>query len=156
LALVADLIREIKCPLVLDADALQPELVDLGSAPRVLTPHQGEFDRITNLGGRDLSELNWSVPAVTVLKGPVTRIFDGSVVYHGIHGGPVLARGGSGDMLAGLVGGRLAVQPNDLALAAAQGVVWHGMAAQWVAEHRGEIAVRTSEILSALNSVIRP
>ena len=85
----------------------------------------------------------------------MTRIVDGEVIYHGIHGGPMLARGGSGDMLAGLIGGRLAAQPSELVIAAAQGVVWHGLAAQWVAERRGETAVRTTEILSALNPVLR-
>lgn len=155
LALVADLIRESKCPLVLDADALQPELVKLGSTPRVLTPHQGEFVRIANIEGGELNRLSWPMPTVTVLKGPVTRIVDDTVVYHGIHGGPMLARGGSGDMLAGLIGGRLATQPRDLVLAAAQGVVWHGMASQRVAERRGETAVRTTEILHALNPVLR-
>ena len=67
----------------------------------------------------------------------------------------MLARGGSGDMLAGLIGGRLAANPADLAVAAAQGVVWHGMAAQRVAERRGETAVRTTEILGELNAVLR-
>ena len=155
LALVADLIGEAKTPLILDADALQPELVKLGSAPRILTPHQGEFARITGVEKQQLSELNWPVRTVTVLKGPVTRIVDGTMVYWGIEGGPMLARGGSGDMLAGLVGGRLAVDSSDLATAAAQGVVWHGMAAQRVAKCRGETAVRTTEMLGELNSVLR-
>ena len=153
MALVADLVQEAKGPLVLDADALQPELVKLGSAPRVLTPHQGEFERIAK--GASLEEFGRMESTVTVLKGPVTRIVDGEVIYHGIHGGPMLARGGSGDMLAGLIGGRLAAQPSELVIAAAQGVVWHGLAAQWVAERRGETAVRTTEILSALNPVLR-
>ena len=153
MALVADLVQEAKGPLVLDADALQPELVKLGSAPRVLTPHQGEFERIAK--GASLEEFGRMESTVTVLKGPVTRIVDGEVIYHGIHGGPMLARGGSGDMLAGLIGGRLAAQPSELVIAAAQGVVWHGLAAQWVAERRGETAVHTTEILSALNPVLR-
>lgn len=153
LALVADIIREAQIPLVLDADALQPDLVNLGSAARILTPHQGEFDRIA--AGQSWCE--WESPAgtLTVLKGPITRILDGSVVYHGLGGGPVLARGGSGDILAGLIGGRLAASPASLLLAAAQGVVWQGIAAQSVAEQEGEVAVRSTHILSALNSALR-
>ncbi|MDB4474328.1 NAD(P)H-hydrate dehydratase [Opitutaceae bacterium] len=149
LALVADLIRESSIPLVLDADALQAELVELGDVPRIVTPHQGEFERISSRLPTDEES------TVTVLKGPVTKISAEGQTYYGIHGGPMLARGGSGDMLAGLIGGRLAANPADLAVAAAQGVVWHGMAAQRVAERRGETAVRTTEILGELNAVLR-
>ena len=154
-ALAADLIRESTVPLIIDADALQPELVRTGTAPRILTPHQGEFVRITNNAGGDLSDLRWSVPTVTVLKGPVTRVSVDDVVYHGIEGGPILARGGSGDLLAGLVGGRLAADPSDLAQAAAQGVYWHGRAAQRAARRHGETAVRTTVLLAELNGALR-
>jgi NAD(P)H-hydrate repair Nnr-like enzyme with NAD(P)H-hydrate dehydratase domain len=58
-------------------------------------------------------------------------------------------------MLAGLIGGRLAVDSSDLVTAAAQGVVWHGMAAQRVAQNRGETTVRTTAVLEELNPVIR-
>ncbi|MDA8528080.1 NAD(P)H-hydrate dehydratase [Opitutaceae bacterium] len=149
LALVADLIRESSIPLVLDADALQAELVELGEAPRIVTPHQGEFERISSRLPTD------DQSTVTVLKGPVTKISTAGPTYYGIHGGPVLARGGSGDMLAGLIGGRLAVDSSDLVTAAAQGVVWHGMAAQRVAQNRGETTVRTTAVLEELNPVIR-
>jgi NAD(P)H-hydrate epimerase len=149
LALVADLIRESSIPLVLDADALQAELVELGEAPRIVTPHQGEFERISSRLPTD------DQSTVTVLKGPVTKISTAGPTYYGIHGGPVLARGGSGDMLAGLIGGRLAVDSSDLVTAAAQGVVWHGMAAQRVAQNRGETTVRATAVLEELNPVIR-
>ena len=151
MALVGDLLRESLVPLVLDADALQPELVELGRAPRVLTPHQGEFDRIM----AEQSEGSWPVGAVTVLKGPITRIHDSGTTYHGIDGGPVLARGGSGDILAGLIGGRLAAVPTEPLLAAAQGVVWHGIAADRVARNYGEFAVRTTAVLDELNGALR-
>lgn len=149
LALVAELIRDSKIPLVLDADALQPELVGLGEVRRILTPHQGEYDR--SRVDRD------ALPdgSVVVRKGPLTRIETENAVYHSIEGGPVLARGGSGDMLAGLIGGRLAVTPHDLVAVAAQGTFWHGRAARRVAERWGEVAVRNSTLLAELNPVLR-
>src|SRR5690606_21007846 len=49
-ALLGNLLRETNLPLVLDADALQPDLVQAGKSPRILTPHQGEFERIA--GGK--------------------------------------------------------------------------------------------------------
>jgi hydroxyethylthiazole kinase-like uncharacterized protein yjeF len=150
MALVADLLRETRVPLVLDADALQPELIELGNTPRVLTPHQGEFDRIT---ARQPAGA-WPAKAITVLKGPITRIHDLGTTYFGVEGGPVLARGGSGDILAGLIGGRLAANPTDLLAAAAQGVVWQGRAAHRVARKHGEFSVRTTAILDELNGAL--
>lgn len=151
MAWVADVIGECRVPVVLDADALQPELVGKGNAPRILTPHQGEFERI--MQGKD--QPFWPENAVTVLKGPITRIHAEGTVYHSFYGGPVLARGGSGDLLAGLIGGRLAVQPDSLIGAAAQGVVWHGRAADLVARDRGEVAVRTTNLLEKLYRGLR-
>ena len=146
-ALAAELLRAAKLPVVLDADALQPGLVGLGSAPRVLTPHAGEFDRVKDHLKTDQTWL--------VRKGPVTRLTHDGVTYHGIDGGPVLARGGSGDILAGLIAGRLATQPDAPALAAAEGIVWQGLAARALAREKGEVAVRTTAILDHLNGVLR-
>ena len=91
-----------------------------------------------------------------MLKGSPTRIAGaGGVVYHSFFGGPVLARGGSGDLLAGLVGGLLAQTPNDPLLAAARGVVWHGRAADALARARGQVAVQTTQLLDFLPTVLR-
>ncbi len=145
--LVAELIRGAEVPLVLDADALQPELVALGSAPRILTPHAGEWARIESAVDTARSTF--------VLKGPITRLRHDGVDYHGIDGGPVLARGGSGDILAGLTGGLLAGDPDDRVVAAARAVVWQGLAARSLARERGEVAVCTTEIIAHLNRVLR-
>jgi len=56
-------------------------------------------------GSDALRALARETGAVIVLKGSVTRISDGDRVYHSFFGGPVLARGGSGDLLAGLTAG---------------------------------------------------
>jgi NAD(P)H-hydrate epimerase len=106
LALVRDIVANAPVPVVLDADALQPDIVRAGSAPRVLTPHAGEFARMA--GAAPLREFCGETGATVVLKGPVTRIGTAETVYHSCCGGPVLARGGSGDLLAGLIGGLLA------------------------------------------------
>jgi ADP-dependent NAD(P)H-hydrate dehydratase / NAD(P)H-hydrate epimerase len=68
----------------------------------------------------------------------------------------VLARGGSGDLLAGLVGGLLAQAPGDLLLAAARGVVWHGLAADLLARDKGQVAVQTTQLLDYLQPALRP
>ncbi|MEY4688002.1 MAG: hypothetical protein RIR76_2025 [Verrucomicrobiota bacterium] len=127
-------------PLVLDADALTADVVDAVRQPCVLTPHAGELAR---MGG---------VPtqAVLVAKGPATRILHGGVTYETCAGGPVLARGGSGDLLAGLIGGLLAQTPSDPLGAACRGTLWQGLAADRLARARGQTAVRISEMLEHL------
>lgn len=161
LALVGDLLRGLDLPVVLDADALQPELIGLGRGVRVFTPHQGELERIARGrpegGGAGAQRLSFrpTEREVLVHKGAPTRIVTAATEYISGAGGPVLARGGSGDLLAGLIAGRLAATPNDPVLAAAQGVVWHGRAAHRVAVKGGEVAVRTTALLDELNPALR-
>lgn len=155
LALATHLAGEAKVPLVLDADALRPEIMArVRGKPFVGTPHAGEFDRIAPAL---FADGNFTAPqGVLVLKGPLTRVTDGKTIYHSPFGGPVLARGGSGDILAGLIGGLLAQQPANPGLAACRGVVWHGRAADLLARSRGQVAVETSEILEQLGQALSP
>lgn len=148
LALAASIARQSPVPFVLDADALQPDIVQAGTAPRIATPHAGELARI---GGRAALR-----PGLTLVeKGPVTRVAAGSHVYHALCGGPVLSRGGSGDLLAGLIGGLLAQTPTDPVFAAARGVMWHGLAADLLARERGQVAVRVTDLLDFLPAALR-
>ncbi len=149
LALAAEIAALSPHPLVIDADALQPEIIAAGRAARVLTPHGGEYSRIAD-----------ALPpgAVVIRKGPLTRIETagaGGLVYHSFFGGPVLGRGGSGDLLAGLTGTLLAQTPADPLVAAARAVVWHGLAADRLARARGPHAVRITEWLDQLSPALR-
>ena len=160
LSLVSRMVRLSWVPVLIDADALQPETVRGAKAPLVLTPHAGEFARIA--AGADLRSFAADTGATVILKGPVTRIAsperdDGRAgpVYHSVHGGPVLARGGSGDILAGLTGGLLAQSPKHPLEAAARGVVWHGMAADRLARARGQVSVAVTELLDHLPGTLR-
>ena len=153
LALVNEVVKTSAVPVVLDADALQPDLVRSGNAPRVLTPHAGEFARIA--GGLELQEFASTTGAMVVLKGPTTRIGAARRVYHSFYGGPVLARGGSGDVLAGLIGSMLAQIPAEPLAAAARGVVWHGLAADLLARTHGAVAVQTTQLLDFLSTALR-
>lgn len=147
LALFADIAKLSPAPLVLDADALQPEIVRAGGAPRILTPHAGEFARISGA-----LENN---PVVTVRKAPLTHVSDGVARYFSCAGGPVLARGGSGDILAGLIGGLLAQSPAEPLAAACRGVAWQGRAADLLARAHGQTAVHTTQILDFLADALR-
>jgi NAD(P)H-hydrate epimerase len=152
-ALLRDLVGTVPHPLLLDADALRPEIVQAARGRLVLTPHAGEFARIA--GRSDLRSYARKSGAVVVLKGPVTRIAHGGRILRSFFGGPVLARGGSGDLLAGIMGAQLALTPADLPAAASRGVVWHGRAADALARTRGAVAVRTTDLLDFLNEGLR-
>ena len=154
-----ELVEEIaglaRMPLLLDADALQPAVLAATSGKRVvLTPHEGEFARINH--GAEQRAFCKKTGMIVALKGPTTRICGPEgVVYHSFFGGPVLARGGSGDLLAGLSGGLLAQTPADPLLAAARGVAWHGLAADALARAHGQVAVQTTQLLDFLPVVLR-
>lgn len=117
-SVIADLgvVCALDLPLVLDGDALQPEILDVVAArraPTVLTPHEGEWRRIG--GSQHPDRLNatrrfaQTAGAVVVRKGPTTVVAapDGRVrVVAG--GSPVLATAGTGDVLAGAIAGLVA------------------------------------------------
>jgi NAD(P)H-hydrate epimerase len=160
--LIRTIAAAVKGALVLDADALRPAVIAASkhTEVRVLLPHAGEFKR---LSGRTASVAAARAYArrtktIVVLKGPLTCVTDGLRVLHIPFGGPVLARGGSGDLLAGIVASVLA-RRNELGLSAFDAVVlattWHARAADWLRDNQGEEAVRTTEFLAGLSPVLR-
>ena len=143
---VEAIVRNTNIPVLLDADALRPEAVQAAAGRRlVATPHAGEWQRIAGA---------WPAEAVLVAKGSPTCVRAGNASHYSFFGGPVLARGGSGDLLAGLIGGLMAQAPDDLLLAAARGVVWHGLAADLLARDKGQVAVQTTQLLDYLQPAL--
>ena len=148
--------------LVLDADALRPTVITAAKKVPVLVllPHAGEFKRLSGRPASVVAARAYArrTKSIVVLKGPLTCVTDGLRVLHVPFGGPVLARGGSGDLLAGIVTSVLA-RRHELALSAFDAVVlattWHARAADWLRENHGEEAVRTTELLAGLSPVLR-
>lgn len=164
--LLRDLIADYGDRLVLDADALHPELLetfDDDASQCVLTPHLGEFRRLTQAEAAGTNEeilefvSRWNDNALTcLLKGSVTRISDGDHLACLLAGGPVQARGGTGDLLAGIIAALLAMDTNRPGFeAACLGAHWLGRAAQALARARGETAVTTIEVLDYLHVPLR-
>ena len=146
-------------PLVLDADGLNA-LATMGKAQinqklsqrhsaLIMTPHWGEFCRLfPDL--REVARLEALQTAVNqtqatiLLKGARTAIAfpqdRTSQTWINPESTPALARGGSGDVLAGLIGGMLAqgMAANNAAIAA---TVWHSQTAIWLASQRTEMGV---------------
>lgn len=165
--LARKIIEQVELPMVLDADVLSHEVIrsipqkrDSSAGPVILTPHTGEFARMTGLETKDVSNdilrrFCNDFKVTTVLKGPLTRICDGGTIHYNVHGGPVLSRGGSGDLLAGLIGGMVAQPLVCKNLATKCAVALHGLAAERLAQEKGHICVHTTQLLDYLSDVLR-
>jgi NAD(P)H-hydrate epimerase len=147
-----------KLPVVADASALfhlGKHLTDFSDARLVLTPHAGEFARLSGRGtiaaGERLTRLRAFVDEfgiATLLKGRTTLIADRRSVHLNPTGTPALATAGSGDVLTGIIATLLAqgLGPVD---AARVGAYWHGRAGQVAAAERpvGTIARDVADAL---------
>lgn len=160
-------ILEVNCPLLLDADGLNL-LAQMGTVatltqrqpPTILTPHWGEFKRLFP----EIAQLQKRLEAVqqaaiasqsmVLLKGARTAIASGlggniasplescqvTIVPEST---PALARGGSGDVLTGLIAGLVAQNPDPASLltTVSSGAWWHAQAGIWAAASRTDLGV---------------
>lgn len=127
----------------------------------VVTPHPGEAARLLGCTAAEVEadreaaalRLARSLGAVTVLKGhrTLTACPNGKV-YENATGNAGLARGGSGDLLAGIIAG-LAAQGTPAAEAAAAGVCLHGLAADRCAQRRSMQGMLPEDILEDLGAI---
>jgi NAD(P)H-hydrate epimerase len=145
-------------PLILDADGLNI-IAQLGTiptlskrqAPTILTPHAGEFKRLFPDSGDPVKDRINAVRAaaqmsgaVVLLKGARTAIANSSgSVWINPESTPALARGGTGDVLTGLVGGLVAQATSRHSLEAivATASWWHSQAGMLAAQERTELGV---------------
>lgn len=155
--------REVKLPMLLDADGLNAHAGALGSlatreAPTVMTPHAGELARLLEtdsaaVGARRLHSVRRAASeagAIVVLKGDDTLVAapDGLVaVSRG--GASTLATAGTGDVLSGVIGAFLAKRMDPFEAACA-GVLVHARAGQLTAREIGPEGVIASDVIAAL------
>jgi len=162
------LLEKLDKPLVIDADGLNiladnPKLFKILPENTVLTPHPGEFSRLTGLSttkiAADRIEIvrrmaeKWGV--VLVLKGApsITAIPGGEVTINST-GNAGMASGGSGDVLTGIIASLIAQDLNG-ATAAWSGNFIHGMAGDMAAEELGQRGMIAGDIIKFLPQVFK-
>ncbi|HVT26977.1 MAG TPA: NAD(P)H-hydrate dehydratase [Lacipirellulaceae bacterium] len=173
---VERLYREVIQPMVVDADALfalaeRPAALSGARAARILTPHPGEFERLTGtlpekqhrteaaaqfaakINEPGASAATSSTPqkneTIVVLKGHNTVVTDGCQFSINHTGNPGMATGGSGDVLTGIIAALLCqgLTPFD---AARLGVHVHGLAGDLAAEEIGQVSMIASDLIDYL------
>jgi len=165
--LIEDLVPRVAAPLVLDADALNLLSEHRSILPRlspqiVLTPHPAEFGRIAGLETSAVQQDRRGIASrfakqwnkVVVLKGAGTVIAapDGRVTQSPV-ATPALASGGTGDVLAGLIGGLMAQKLPPFE-AAVTGVHLHGLAGMNLEASLGLAGVLASDLLPEIPRVM--
>ena len=161
-------IRNADCPVIIDADGLNSAAGNINVLKEskkgiIVTPHPAEFARMT---GKTVEEIQRDrigmakafakeYGCVTVLKGTNTVIAapDGQTFVN-TTGNAGLAKGGSGDVLAGMIAS-LTAQGTELLYAAALGVYLHGLAADHLARTRGLAGILPRDIPEILPVVLK-
>ena len=161
--IVAEIMHAAKCPLVLDADALTicgrtPELLSSCGAPLILTPHEGEFRRLGGdlSGGRLAGALSFCAKheVIRIRKGYGTLVCRGDEVSVNPTGSPAMAKGGSGDVLCGILCALLA-QGFDPLFSSRCAVFLHGLAGDLARDALGEYCVTPSDLIRFLPGAFR-
>lgn len=152
-----------RVPTVVDADALWALSRDMSSledaaCPLVLTPHEGEFAMLGGLldGDRVASARRfasrWGCTLVLKGSGSVVAFPDGEC-YVNQTGNPGMARGGSGDVLTGLMAAMLCQLPFRDAVCAA--VYLHGLAGDMAAGELGEYGMTPTDMIRLLPAALK-
>ncbi|HBB65719.1 MAG: NAD(P)H-hydrate dehydratase [Elusimicrobia bacterium GWA2_56_46] len=175
---VRTLLKKLEMPAVVDADALNalppgggPSFLKSGPV-RIFTPHEGEALRLLRSALRFprpvpnrralLAALHAGLGGICLLKGGGTLITDGRKFLRNTTGGPALAKGGAGDVLAGLIAGLWAqagrkngFTQNTALESAALGVYLHGLCGDLAAVSLTERCVLAGELLKFLPAAFR-
>lgn len=159
-------------PVVIDADGLNilshlPAMLSQlarGGRTVVLTPHPGEMARLAGISTPEVQANRFQVArdfatlhqVHLVLKGARTLIAhpDGTVAVN-TSGNPGMAKGGSGDLLTGIIAGLLAQFPQDAARAVEAAVCLHGLAADLTVRTMDEHTVLATDTLAQLSEAFR-
>jgi len=166
---VRELVARTTVPMVVDADGLnafdyRADLLNGEGRVLVLTPHPGEMARLAGLTVKEVEadriglarKFATEHTVTLVLKGWRTLVAhpDGRVAVN-TTGNPAMAKGGSGDILTGIVAAMLAQYPEDAARAVEAAVYLHGLAADFAARAMDEHTVLATDTVAHLSDAFR-
>lgn len=165
--LVESVLSNAYVPIVLDADAINlaaryPYLKNYFTENIILTPHLAECSRLMEVSVEEIKDnLIYAAKAVSdqfgltcVLKDAATVVArkDGKVFVN-TSGSPAMAKGGSGDVLCGVIAGLIGLGMEECE-AASMGVYVHGLAGECAAKNFGVHSVLASELADCLGEVM--
>lgn len=160
---VRNLMQRITVPVVLDADGInavagEPGILKRAKCPVVITPHPGEMARLLGTTAAEVQQDRIGVARNLARNSGVTVVLKGAgtvvatpddMAFVNTTGNPGMATGGTGDVLAGLIGSLLA-QGYGPADAACLGVHVHGIAGDLAAEEKGEAGMIAGDLIEKL------
>lgn len=165
LAILTEVYKSCQCPLIVDADALNLtarfNIRFPTEVPVIVTPHPGELARLCDKSVGEICSDLWSCAlgfavehdVICVAKSARTVICDGSDMYVNMSGGPSMSKGGSGDVLTGIIAGMLCCDLSPVK-AAAYGAYIHGRAGDIAASEMGDYSPMARDILDNIHKVL--
>ena len=161
---VLGLIQKTTLPLVVDADALNilakhPDRIDGRKRTVVLTPHPGEMARLAGISTKEVQANREPLARALAAKHNVTVVLKGwrTLIAHpdgrvaiNTTGNPGMAKGGSGDILTGMVAALLAQHPRHVAEAVEAAVYLHGLAADFALREQDEHTLLATDTIGHL------
>lgn len=167
-SLVETLITKVNVPIVLDADGInaiigKKEILKKAKKEIIITPHPKEFARLLQITPDEVlsnkvelaKSTASSLGCTVVLKGPATIIATKDErIYISPFSNAALAKGGTGDVLAGFIGGLIA-QGLEPTIASCVGVYIHGRAGELVAKDKTVFSLLPQDLIAYLPSAIK-
>ncbi len=167
-AFLLDLLPQVKVPIVIDADGLnilasRPGILDAFAAPAVLTPHPGEFSRLSGLPTGEVLRRRLELAPAFAAEHGLTLVFKGyrtlvcapdGRVFINPTGNPGMATGGTGDVLSGLVASEI-MQDRDVVKGAIAAVYAHGLSGDLAAARLSQKALTAGDLVRWLPAALK-
>jgi len=147
----------------LNAIADQPEILHETHAEIIMTPHHGEFSRLTKFSPAEIAKNRIELARKYAKENNLTLVLKGSPsviaskegkAYVNVHGNPGMATAGTGDVLTGIIAAMLGqkLNPVDAAIA---GVYIHGVAGDIALESKGIYSLVATDVIESLPNAFR-
>jgi NAD(P)H-hydrate epimerase len=155
-------LKQFKHPIVIDADALNiisedKDLLQQVPVDSILTPHPKEFERLFGKAENDFERMDIALKqsaeynCIIILKGKYTLVAKNGEGWFNTTGNAGLAKGGSGDILTGILTALLAQKYEPLQ-AALFGVYIHGLAADFALQAQSQESMLATDVIENLGA----